>query len=79
MANPNPGPLSKWLFIITMVGAVAYIGAAFAWVILPEKESVVVKTGTQVEKKEQAKKPAQATEPEKAAQPKKPTEGGDPK
>ena len=38
MANPNPGPLSKWLFIITMVSAVAYIGAAFGYVILADPE-----------------------------------------
>ena len=38
MANPNPGPLSKWLFVITMVSAVAYIGAAFGYVILADPE-----------------------------------------
>lgn len=38
MANPNPGPLSKWLFVITMVSAVAYIGAAFGYVILADPD-----------------------------------------
>ena len=33
MANPNPGPLAKWIFVITMAGAAAYIGAVFAFIL----------------------------------------------
>ena len=42
MANPNPGPLSKWLFLITMIGAVAYIGSAFVFVIMADSDGATV-------------------------------------
>ena len=80
MANPNPGPLSKWIFIITMVGAVAYIGAAFSFVILPTESSSETATvenkaapssakSTASQKAEKSAKAQGANKAEKAQQP----------
>ena len=69
MANPNPGPLSKWLFIITMVGALAYIGSAFVFVILPsDTDSPATEAPAVTEKtadESKNKPPAAAAEPSK--------------
>ena len=46
MANPNPSVLSKQLFVITMIGAVAYIGAAFAFVIMGNSDESDVAQNT---------------------------------
>ena len=84
MANPNPGPLSKWIFIITMVGAVAYIGAAFSFVILPTESSSETATvenktvppgsvkGKASQKTTQSPKAQESTKTEKAQQPNQP-------
>ena len=63
MANPNPGPLSKWLFIITMVGAVAYIGAAFSFVIMADSDGAAIekKTAAVSANKGETKKPMPKT------------------